>query len=488
MPSTVHHQVAASPRRAAAAPLLALALALGGCSALPRVGPDYTPAPAKAAAQWQAPLPHGGNRQSLADWWSQLDDPVLVELVNAAQEVSASVARSVASIAQARAALSAADAARLPALDITASNNRGTFTFGGPFGVRTQNQAALGASWEIDLFGGVARASEAARARYDARSAEWHDARVSVAAEVASSYLQLRGCEQQVDIARADLASRTDTATVTEKAAAAGFQAPGNASLARASAAEAASRLAAQRADCELQVKALVALTGIDEPALRGKLATGQARLPAPQVFAVSQVPAEVLGQRPDVAAAERELAAASADIGAREADRYPRLSLSGSIGPFQFRSGNLEVTGTNWSIGPTVSLPLFDGGKRAANVDAAKAAYTAAESAYRARARQAVREVEEALVRLNSTAEREQDAVRAATGYREALDAAQKRWQIGLGSLLELEESRRLSLNANAALATLRRDRAASWIALYRALGGGWQPTAAPIADARPR
>jgi NodT family efflux transporter outer membrane factor (OMF) lipoprotein len=327
----------------------------------------------------------------------------------------------------------------------------------------------------------------AGRARRAARTAEWHDARVSLAAEVAAQYLQFRYCEALVGIAQADAASRAETATLTARAAEAGFQAPANAALARASAAEAASRLTAQRAECEVAIKALVALTGLDEPAVRARLQAGAARLPTPREFEVRAVPATLLAQRPDLAAAERALAAASADVGVAEGDRYPRLSLAGSVGPLRLDAGQVGATLSTWSIGPTLTLPVFDGGRRAANVDAARAAYAAAEADFRARARQAVREVEEALVRLEAAHARDADARIAADGYRRSFEAAQVRWRNGLGSLIELEDTRRVLLAADSNLAGVQRDRVAAWVQLYRALGGGWNPTQAATPATRP-
>lgn len=461
---------------------------LAGCGALPRVGPDYagppaarstssaaSPSAAQADARWQARLPHGGSASDLAQWWRQFDDPSLDAFQQAAQRESGSLAQAAARIAQARAAAVAADAAGLPRLDAQAALSRGTVNLGTSVLVATQSSATAQAGWELDLFGRIAREREAAGARLAARTAEWHDARVSVAAEVAAQYLQQRYCEVQVGILQADAASRGETAQITERAAAAGFQAPAAAALARASAAEAASRLNAQRAECEVSVKALVALTGLSEPEVRTELARTAGRLPQPRDFAVASVPADLLRQRPDLAAAERELAAASADIGVADGDRYPRLSLAGSVGPLSLRAAGDTVTLSTWSIGPSLTLPLFDGGRRAAASDAAREAYAAAESQFRARARQAVREVEEALVRLASANERDADARTASQGYRVALEAAQARWRTGLGSLIELEEARRLSLAADSTLAAVQRDRIAAWVTLYRALGGGW-------------
>jgi outer membrane protein TolC len=222
----------------------------------------------------------------------------------------------------------------------------------------------------------------------------------------------------------------------------------------------------------------MVALTGLVEAELRLRLAPRSAILPKPVMPAVQQVPAQVLSQRPDLAAAERELAAASADIGVREADRFPRLSLLGSIGPLDFSTANLAISATTWSIGPSLTMPIFDAGRRAANVDTAKVAYEAAEVNYRSQARRAVREVEDALIRLNSLALRDTEAEISSKGYRQSLTASEEKFKFGLASILDLEEVRRLSVNADNILASVRRDRVNAMIALYRAVGGGWTAT----------
>jgi outer membrane protein TolC len=227
---------------------------------------------------------------------------------------------------------------------------------------------------------------------------------------------------------------------------------------------------------CMLAVKALVALTGLSEPELIAQLREQSARLPAPSAPPVPSVPAQALARRPDVAAAERELAAASAAIGVAEAQRYPRLALSGQISPTVVRPAGLSTLSVvPWSIGPALSLPLTGDAARSATVEAARAAYQAAEVSYRARVRQAVREVEEALLAMHAVSERRGDVRAAALGYREALAGAQSRQRAGLGSLIELEDARRTSLAADAAEAALDHEWLVAWINLYRALGGGW-------------
>lgn len=459
--------------RILAAPLVLL---LSACITL---GPDYDRQQATQwntePQAWQQPLPHDGDPVELISWWSQFKDPVLIELVEQSQKQSSSMAQAALRIAQARALLVTADGAALPVLNATGAVSRGTFQLGGPVIVATTAQAQLQAGWEIDLFGGLARGSEAARARLAAQVANWHEARISVSADTASLYTNYRSCEQLAQIARVDAQSRARTARLTQELAQTGFQAPANAALARASAAEGQSRYVAQRAECDLLVKALVALTAIPEPELRSRLSKGTRVLPQPAMPVVQRVPAQVLLQRPDVAAAERELAAASADIGVREADRFPRLSLLGNIGPLSFESAAGSISATSWSIGPSLSLPIFDGGRRAANVETAKIAYEVAATHYRTQARRAVREVEEALVRLDSLNQREGESLKASKGYRESLQAAQERYKFGLASILDLEETRRLSVNADNILANVRRERVNAYIALYRAVGGGW-------------
>jgi len=184
---------------------------------------------------------------------------------------------------------------------------------------------------------------------------------------------------------------------------------------------------------------------------------------------------------------AAREVEAASADVGTARAQRLPRLTLAGSIATGRARIAGASTDLQTWSIGPlALSLPIFDGGRRAAEVDAAQARYDEAVVLYAARVRQAVREVEEALVNLESARLRNEDARVAAEGFRTSFIATEARYRSGLASLFELEDARRTALAAETALVGLHRERGAAWIALYRALGGGWTPADTTAAAAR--
>lgn len=457
---------------------LAIACLLAGCAAPPPVAPAVTPPP-----QWQAPLPHEGTVAGLAAWWQQLGDPLLADLVAAAQDTSPSVSAALARIEQARAERVAAGAALLPTVDASAAAARGNNQPPAP--LATTVQAGAQAAWEADLFGANREAARAAQARLEGAESGWHEARVAIAAETGNSYLSLRSCERQVLVAQRDARSRSETARLAGLTAQAGFTAPADASLARASAADAARRATQQRAQCEVEVKALVALSGMPEPRLRERLAMPWQE-PASAIPAVPEVPAALLAQRPDIHRAERELAAAAADVGSAQAQRLPRLTLAGSIAAGSARVGGVTADLQAWSIGPlALAVPLFDGGRRAAAVDAARARHADAAAQYAARVRQAVREVEQALVQLESARARQQDAHAAYEGYAASLAATQARYDSGLASLPQLEESRRLALGAETALLALQQERLAAWVALYRAMGGGWSAPGAPGAVA---
>jgi len=323
---------------------------------------------------------------------------------------------------------------------------------------------------------GANRASYAsAESRLRGSEAGWHEARVSVAAEVANIYYKLRACELGSAILLSDATSRQETARLSDLSAKAGFVAPATAALARASAAEGQARATQQQASCDLDVKALVALSAIPEPELRSRLAQTPARLPEANIV-ISTIPAQVLVQRPDVYRSARELEAASEDVGGAQAQRFPRLTLNGSIGATRFVAGDVSSDLTTWSIGPlALTVPLWDAGKSRANVDAARARYDEAVINYQSTVRNAVREVEQALVNLQSTATRGQYVVDAVEGFRASLGGTESLYQNGLASLYDLEEARRTRLAAELAVVSLRQERVAAWIALYRAAGGGW-------------
>lgn len=453
------------------APVFALAIALAGCAAPPPATRNM-----QVAAAWQAPLPHDGQLDELQQWWARFDDPLLPRLIAAAHAASPTLARATANIADARAARVAAGALQLPAVTATASTARSRSDVATPAG--TASSAGLQTAWELDLFGAVSAGADAAQARLQASEATWHDARITVAAEVARTYVELRACEAHEGQAGLDAASRARTARLTDAATAAGFRSPATAALARASAAQGQVALVRQQADCELLVKALAALTAWDEPALRRDIGAAAARMPQPAAIAVAAVPAAVLAQRPDIRAAALDVDAAQATAAEARARRWPRITLGGSISAASLTSLGRTADGAVWSIGPVaVTFPLFDGGTRLADAQAAQVRFETAKSVYATRLRDAIHEVERALVILDSTGRRHDDAGIAADGFARSYQATAASYDAGAASLFDLEDARRSLVAAQGALIDLQRERLVAWVDLYRAIGGGWTP-----------
>lgn len=499
-----------------ARPLLACWPLLLSACAVSVPAPDVAvtaPASWMTADPAQAALPHAGSPAQLRAWWQQWNDPVLLHLLDSAQQASPGVAAATTRVAQARHAVVSAGAAGSPAVNAAAGVGRSVSLVNTP--PLTQASAGLQVAWELDLFGGQQAAATAADQRLQASQALWHEARVAVAAEVARQYVGWRSCQQMLRIARADAQARDTVARLTQDRARAGFESPANAALAQASAAQGRMLVTQLQAGCDAALQGLAALTAIDAAALKQQLQAGSvppeavatakvdqkgranladpssansllsAELPVLPANALPLVlPARLLAQRPDVWAAQRGVAAASADVGSAQADRYPRLGLSGQITAIGTRGAGGD--GQTWSVGPLqLSLPLFDAGRRASQVQVQQAAYDEAVLAYRASVRTAVREVEQALLALHSTAARQADAAIATQGFVRALQAATDRHRAGLGSLLELEDTRRSALAAEQALADLSRERLLAWVDLYRAYGGGWaQPAASASAS----
>ncbi len=477
----------------APAGLLALSALLSACAGGP-AGPPGSDALAAAVpalpAQWQAPPTGGGPALPVADHSWDGFGATLPELIAAAQAASPTLSGAAARIAQARATRAAAGAALLPSLDLQAQALQ-TRTV--PRGAATASaQIGLQSAWEIDLFGAGAAGRAAADARLRAAQAGWHDARLAVAAEVASSYVALGACEAQTRLVGQDAQSRGETARLTELSANAGFTPPADAALARAGAANARNQLVSQGAACDTLLKSLVELTALPEPELRRRLDAklgGAGALFAPPSFTLAlSLPASLLARRPDLVRAEAAVLAAAGDQAQTAALERPSVSLSGWLAGGAGRSSGVTASGAVWSFGPLlVDFPLFDAGRRAANTVAARAAYDDAVLQYRGLARRAVREVEVALVALESATQRQNDATVAAQDFEISVRATAARQRAGLASLFDLEAARRSAVAAQSVLIDLQRERAEAWIALFRALGGGWDANTLSAAAAAP-
>lgn len=452
-------------------PLLA-ALTACATNADRQAGPQ-----ARVPMAWVASTPPSAPATAgRADWWSGFGDPVLLQVLAAAEQASPDLASARTRLERARADRVAAGAVLTPVVNAVAAGQRGQTDKISP--ITNTRSGGFQASWELDLFGAARAGRDAQQALFEGSKEALQAVQTTVVADAALTYVSLRSCEAQLVESELDARSRAETARVSESAAQAGFLSSGEAATARAGAAQARALVIAQRARCDKLVKALVALTAWDEAPLRQALALGQARIPVPAPVAVDAMPAALLSQRPDLRQAELIVAAAVAETRAAQARLWPTVGLAGTIGSLRVSSAAGRLEGRTWTVGPLqVTFPVFDGGVRRANQAVARAAYDEAIVAYQAQVRQAVREVEEALVEVGSIQAREPDVRQAAEDYASALQAADTRFRTGLSSVFELEDARRNAAGSRVALVDLARDRALGGIALYRALGGGWQP-----------
>lgn len=477
-----------------------LCLSLNGCAELTTLSEKYSPQKtvknAPIATQWQATLPHDGKQTNLAQFWQQFDDALLVELIDAVQAESADIASAKARIAQARSARTQANATLLPTVDGSASLSRAVQQPASSFntGIAGQgNQSSGGqpintsradiqASWELEIFGVNHSAFVASQAQENAAKAGWHSARISVAAELANTYFDQRFCTLQLGILQSDVQSRAESLRLIDIAVNAGFSAPMNRDLARASLADARQQLQAQQMQCDLDVKALVALTNSDEPTLREKL-NRQAFTPqldaSSSLFSLDAIPANIIAQRPDINAAEADLITANADIQNTYASSLPKISLNGSIGWMNLSSSGFSSNGSIWSLGPiSLTMPIFHPGVQEAGLASSEAQYEEKASVYRSKVRNAVKEVEEALVSLHSANLRQTDIETSIKSYQASFEAIQVKVNAGFANLIELEEQRRIFLAAQTNALNNQKQRLLAWVSLYRAAGGGWDKT----------
>jgi len=463
-------------------PPLSAAL-LAGLLASCAVGPDYERPQSTASDEWLEPAVHG---EVDGEWWASFEDPMLTRLIERAIAQAPDIRQATARLAEARALREAAQGGRLPQVNANGSatlnrlSENGQIPVGNIPGFDPEFpllDAGFDASWEIDLWGRTSRQVEQARAREEAARWGRRDAMVTLTAEIARSYVEFRLAERQLQIADSALSAAEELSKLT----ALRFEA-GEASRIEAdqAASERAGRQAARdNADAQVAGAAyrLATLVGVPPEEIVPELLASSAPIPSPPDAIASGIRSELLERRPDIRSAERELAAATAGIGVATADLYPRFSLLGSIG-LQAQSGDdfTDSGSLRYSAGPSFSWPIFSFGRIRAQIRAADARADGAAAAYEAAVMKALSESEAAANRFaaSSAALRAHEA--ALERERSAFHLAEMRTQQGEASRLELEQARLRLANAERQAGEARAARASAAVALYKALGGGWQ------------
>jgi NodT family efflux transporter outer membrane factor (OMF) lipoprotein len=458
----------------------AIAAALAALTGCVTVGPDYSRPPSTANDTWHnggadiATMP--ADPATLAQWWQQFNDPVLTTLVERALVASPDIASAQAKLRQARAQRGVQAAQDWPTLDASASGRRSGSRTDTTNTIGNQYSAGFDAAWEVDLFGGRRRALESADASLGAAEADLDNARVSLAAEVATNYISLRTSEAELASTLASLASREETYQLTDWRGQAGIVSLLDVRQAQSSLEQTRASLPALERSIEDSRIALAVLLGTQRANVDTLLRT-PGNIPQTWNEIAVGIPADTLRQRPDVRAAERRLAAQTAQIGVAEAARYPNFSLSGSLGVAALTPGGLFSADTiTSSILGSLSGNLFDAGRARQNVEIQNAAQAQTLASYQATLTQALADVEGALNGYVKTSERLtalQVAVDVAT---EAAQLARIQYTAGSVDLLTVLDAQRTELSLQDQLAVARGNRATTVVQLYKAMGGGWQ------------
>lgn len=451
---------------------------LAGCASL--VSPDGRLPEAPVPAAWSAQAPSGsaGLAQpatSLAQWWQRFNDPLLTRLVTQALQANTSVRSAQAALQQARAQVDVQAAGLLPSVGASASaqRSRASNSTGNNF------QAGFDASWEPDVFGRLRSGLNASEADAQAAQASLADVQVSLTAEAAVNYIELRGLQQRLAIARSNLATQQETLQITRWRLQAGLTTSLVAEQARAAAEQTAAQIPALESGLAQSRHSLAVLTGqapLAPLALDAQLAETEA-VPQPTQDLALAIPAETLRQRPDVRAAEQRIAAALARVSQADAARYPDFRISGSLGLRALTVGALTNGSSIASaLLASVSMPLMDGGAARAQVRVQEAALEQARVGYEASVLTALKDVEDALVALRGDRERLVRLQAAADAAGNAALLAQQRYSSGLIDFQSVLETQRTLLSTQDSVAATVASISADHVRLYKALGGGWQ------------
>jgi multidrug efflux system outer membrane protein len=448
-------------------PLVA-ALLLGGCSSL---GIDYAKPSLRVAQGYDGASQTGLRIAPDSSWWRNLGDPLLDRIIADALQQNLSLAQAVERVVAARATAKSVGADALPSLSASAAAT--TSASSATSEVTTSYQAGFDAGWEIDLFGGKKRSRESARATLEATIEASNLSRLTLLGDVAQTYVELRGYQYRLRITRDSVQTQRELFELVEARVAAGSATALD--LARSTGGLRSSE--AQIPSLELQVaqsiNRLATLLDVAPAELRRRLGSRDA-IPAFKGNVRTGIPAELVRSRPDVRQAERTLAAETADIGVAEAALYPSLNLGGTL----TLSGS-ETLVTGWSLAPSLSLPIFDGGAGKARVEIAESEARQAYLDYRETVVSAFEEVQNAIVSVRQQQVRRAALLQSVESYKSALAIVRTQFDTGAATLQDVLDAQASLVSARDSYAQSSISLSTAFVALCKALGGGWQVAA---------
>ena len=467
---------------------LGMIVMLTGCA----VGPDYKRPAVELPSAYPdaAPQTSGANAAPVAvsaDWWTLYSDATLNDLVAATLQNNADLHKALAQIDQAEAVLAEAGATLFPEIDLGASSTRSRSSTlnaqplpSGTPAISNSNRLALSTSFELDFWGKLRRASEAARAQVLSTRYARDVTALSLAGATAQSYFTLRALDAQIAVTKETLSSREESLAVIKSRAAGGLASQlevNQAEVARAEAALQLRDLQRQRALVEHQLGLLTGKLDL-KIAPGGVMALPMPALPPPGL------PSTLLERRPDVQQTEQALIAANAEIGVAKADQLPTFSLTGDLGGQSKELSDVLKSGARiWSIGLSGALPIFDAGKYSARTRQAEALRRQAAASYQKTVETAFKDVADALTNVEQTSAAAGDLQTMVDAAHNALRLSRLRYEAGYSAYLEVLDAQRSANSAELSLVQNRQLQLVYSVDLMKALGGGWSPTQAPVA-----
>jgi NodT family efflux transporter outer membrane factor (OMF) lipoprotein len=458
-------------------------LTLMGCD----VGPDYQTPDVTIPATWAANSDQNAAKEAIdQNWWQNFHDPVLTKLIAKADTDNFDLKISEARIAQARAQLASADAALLPTGDIKTTGMREANQLAlppsaaGSFGPALKKpfnifQSGFDASWEVDLFGGNRRSAEAANAQMEATEASRDDVRVSLMAEVARTYVDIRQYQAQLAIVDEALASDRKTLAIAQQRFNAGEAPRLDVTQAEAALEQAQTQAPLNRnlvAQAEYSMDVLLG----ENPGASHRLVAEAAPIPVSDTKLVLAAPAAVIAQRPDIRASERKLAAATSQQGVAVAKFFPDISLSGFFGALNTQAEQLlRGTSESWLASGGIMWPILSYGSLSANLDNADAQQQEAMMNYQKTIIRALSDVERSVTAFSEQELFVQSATTEVETTRHARDIAQQRYNSGLTSFIAVLDADRTLYNSQDQLTKAQAEASQNLIAVYKSLGGGW-------------
>ena len=466
-----------------------LAFLAGGCANMPSVGPNYHAPETKAPARWAEPLAGGETNAvaAVAVWWEDFHDAELNSLVERAVCSNLDLRIAQSRVREARAQYSGAFADLWPTVNGGGSFNRwresehqpvlGSLPI--PAGVPFEGnvyQAGFDAAWEIDIFGGKRRGVEAAKARLSAAEFGRRDVLVTLLGEVARNYVDLRGYQQRLAIANQNIEAQEKSLAITQNRFTNGLATDLDVQQAKTVLATTRAEVPTLESAIQTTTHRIEVLLGQQPGTLQTELAEA-APIPAPPPQVPVGLPSELLLRRPDVSRAERQLAAATANIGVAKSDLFPKFYLTGAAGSESISSSDWFTSGSRfWSVGPTVQWRIFDAGRIRANIKVQNSRQEQALAAYEQTVLMAFEEVEDNLVLYAKEQVRRRSLEDAVKSSQETLRLANQLYANGLVDFIHVLDAERSLYQAQDALAQSDRTVSANLIALYKSLGGGWE------------